>query len=117
MYKRTLTIGLFDRQTKKQEITTETAKEIIVNTLIEEFKIFAFTAWDCLGVYQMEDTGEIVREPSIRLEIATDEELTNVKEIIAKLTDKLNQESIMMETAEDADIKFINNSIPLPEEP
>ena len=38
-----LTIGLFDKDTKKQEIETESAKKLITKILIDKFNITAFT--------------------------------------------------------------------------
>ena len=105
MKKYTFTIGLFDATTEKQEINTSDARDIIALTLIDTFNIFAFTCWDCAGVQRMESTGRIVREPSIRVEIAADAEIP-AAEIIAELKSKLNQETIMLEIA-DANISFI----------
>lgn len=98
MYENHLTVGLFDRRTKKQEIDTAKAKKMIQNILINHYGIFAFTMVDCQGVYKMQDTGEIVREPSIRIEIATENDIsTEIKEIIRVLKHRriFNQESIM----------------------
>lgn len=97
MYENHLTIGLFDRRTKKQEINTEKAKALISNVLINHYGIYAFTMIDCNGVYKMQNSGVVVREPSIRIEIASDEPIKELKEIIRVLKHKrmLNQESIM----------------------
>lgn len=96
MCKTQLTIGLYDKNTEKQEITTKNAKEMIANILIEKYQIFAFTMIECSGVYKMASTGRIVFEPSIRVEIATDDDLIT-DEIITDLKIVLNQESIMQE--------------------
>lgn len=99
MHEYNLTIGLFDKDTEKQEISTEAAKRIISEILLNKFDIFAFTMIDCSGVYKMNSTGRIVREPSIRIEIATDEEITETIEKIIdtiKSPEYLNQESVMM---------------------
>ena len=53
--------------------------------------------FECSGVYKMESTGNIVFEKSIRVEIATEGELTAADAIIETLKKELNQESIMME--------------------
>lgn len=97
MYEHFLTVGLFDRNTEKQEITTGAAKDYIAETLIEKFGVYAFTMIDCSGVYKMQSTGAIVREPSIRIEIAGEADLTRelVYKIIKELKAGLNQESIM----------------------
>lgn len=97
MTKTTLTIGLNDKNTERQEIETGAAKNIIANILLNQFNIFAFTMFECSGVYKMESTGNIICENSIRVEIATDDELTEADAIITELKKELNQESIMME--------------------
>lgn len=97
MTKTLLTIGLNDKDTERQEITTGEAKNTIANILLNQYNIFAFTMFECSGVYKMESTGNIVFENSIRVEIATDDELTAADAIIATLKTELNQESIMME--------------------
>lgn len=97
MIKTLLTIGLNDKNTERQEIETGAAKNIIANILLNQFNIFAFTMFECSGVYRMESTGNIIFENSIRVEIATDDELTTADAIIAELKKELNQESIMME--------------------
>lgn len=99
MHEYILTVGLFDKETEKQEIETEAAKNIIADTLISKFEIFAFTMIDCTGVYKMSSTGRIVREPSIRIEIVTDADIeSTIHKIIAvlKSPEALNQESIMV---------------------
>ena len=99
MIKNILTIGLFDKNSEKQEITTPQAKEIISKILINDFDIFAFTMMDCNGVYKMSSTNNIVCEPSIRVEIATNEIIPEIDGIIEALKTALNQESIMHELA------------------
>ena len=97
MHKNVFTIGLFDKDTEKQEISISAAKEKIAEILIEKHGIFAFTMLECAGYYKMQSTGRIVAEPSIRVEIATDDELTIADSIIENLKEALNQESIMHE--------------------
>lgn len=99
MKKNLFTVGLFDRDTEKQEISTPEAKEKVAEILIEKFDIFAFTMIECSGYYRMQSTGQIVAEPSLRIEIATDDELTAADAIIGELKEALNQESIMHEIA------------------
>lgn len=100
MYKNQLTIGLFDKDTEKQEVNTPEAKNLIAEILIGKFGIFAFTMIECSGVYKMASTGRIVFEPSIRVEIATDDELA-ADDIIDELKAALNQESIMHEVSKE----------------
>lgn len=97
MIKTLLTIGLNDKNTERQEVATADAKNLIANILLNHFNIFAFTMFECSGVYKMESTSNIVFENSIRVEIATDNELTTADAIIDELKKALNQESIMME--------------------
>lgn len=100
MIKNQLTIGLFDKDTEQQEVTTPEAKEKIAEILIGKFGIFAFTMIECSGVYRMASSGRIVFEPSIRVEIASDDEIA-ADDIIEELKDALNQESIMHEVSKE----------------
>lgn len=55
----------------------------------------------------MNSDGDIVKEPSIRIEIVTDEQINDtIKQIIETLKDALNQESIMIKHLV-ADIDFL----------
>jgi len=102
MFEHFLTVGLFDKDSEKQEVETETAKDFIAETLIDKFGVYAFTMIDCSGVYKMQSTGAIVKEPSIRIEIAAEADLTRetVYRIIKELKEGLNQESIMYKMVE-----------------
>jgi hypothetical protein len=107
MTKYTLTVGLNDKITKTQLINTENAHEIIADTLLIDFDIYAFTMFECYGVYRHEN-GEIVKEKSFRIEIASDDVIDGkICEIIKSLKVKLNQESIMYERVNYANIQFI----------
>lgn len=97
MIKTLLTVGLNDKDTEQQEVETSEAKNIIANILLNQFNIFAFTMAECSGVYKMQSTNNIIFENSIRVEIATDDELTLIDAIITALKKELNQESIMIE--------------------
>ena len=92
-----LTIGLFDKNLNRQIISNDDARNIISDTLINDHKIYAFTQIDCYGVYKMDSTGAIVREPSIRVEIATEHRIKRpaLDSITTDLKARLNQESIM----------------------
>lgn len=108
MFKFNLTIGLFDKNTEKQEISTEEAYEIIDDILINSCGLYAYTAMDCRGHYRMASTGRIVSEPSIRVEIAHDDDIGDMIEGAAHtLAMYLNQESIMVERCGDSKIDFI----------
>ena len=106
MFETVLTIGLFDKDAEKQLISRDDAHDLIARILIDECNIFAFTMLDCAGVYRMQSTGNIVREPSIRVEIVTDENLDILPAMIARLKSGLNQETIMVKTSR-ADVDFI----------
>jgi hypothetical protein len=106
MFETVLTIGLFDKDAEKQLISRDDACDLISRILIDECNIFAFTMLDCAGVYRMQSTGNIVREPSIRVEIVTDENLDILPAMIARLKSGLNQETIMVKTSR-ADVDFI----------
>ena len=84
--KHVLYIGLNDKDSKVQEITTDKAKELIAKTFGD------CTISDALGVYTHED-GTEVKEKSLRVELlfkADKEVIKNVKVIKALL----NQETI-----------------------
>ena len=102
------TVGLFDKDSEKQEIETVAAKNLISQILIEKFNICAFTIIEVAGVYKMESTGSIVKEPSIRIEMAMETELDNetVQKMINDLKTELNQETIMYKYTE-SEIEFI----------
>ena len=51
MQKNILTIGLNDKDTQNQIINTPEAKQIISETLINKYGVFAFTMIECAGVY------------------------------------------------------------------
>jgi hypothetical protein len=105
MKKYTFTIGLFDKNTEQMEMTPAEAREWLEMVLIDTFEIYAFTMYDCFGVYRMQSTGDIVREPSIRVEIASENAIP-AETIIEGIKDVLNQETVMLEIA-DANISFI----------
>lgn len=110
MFEHFLTVGLFDKESEKQEIETQTAKDLITDILIKRFNIYNFTLVDVCGVYKMQRTNAIIKEPSIRVEIATELDSEITKEIIYKIIKdfkrQLNQESIMYKMIE-SEIDFI----------
>ena len=103
--KNTLTIGTRDKDNLQKVIAIDDAQNIIADILIGKYGIFAFTSWNCEGVYRMNDTGIIIREKSIRVEIVTDGKLDAIQAIIDDLKAALNQESIMHECTT-ANIEF-----------
>ncbi len=106
-YEITLTIGLFDKDTCKQEVTTAEAISLIQSILIDRYGVYAFTLTECSGVYRMQSTGCIVKEPSIRVEIVTDTYSATVyADMIQSLKAALNQETIMIKKSA-VDVDFI----------
>ena len=97
MTKYNLTIGLLDKDSKVQEISTVHATKLV--TRIVTAKIGFGTILDASGVYTHAD-GTIVTEPSIRVEILdTEGTITEDKivELASELKVALNQESILFE--------------------
>lgn len=96
MNKYLLTIGLFDKDTKVQKVSTLEAYKVVENATTS---IVGFgTIYACDGIYTHDD-GSMVKEPSLRVEINTDDE-KSVLELARVLKIALNQESIMLEVVE-----------------
>ena len=95
MTKSVLSIGLLDKESKRQEISTEKALEVIS---VECLKMVSGVTIipNCIGVYT-HDNGEKVIEKSIRCEFYG-ENVDTVKQLAQILCGKLNQESIALET-------------------
>jgi hypothetical protein len=102
MKKFTLYIGLYDKDSKRQEITTIDAYKVVANI----FKVTTggATITEAVGVYT-HDNGDVVIEPSLRCEIfgATTEQ---IYQAAAQIKAALNQESIALEETE-VNSKFI----------
>lgn len=105
-YKCTLLVGLFDKDTKQQEISTDTAEQLIADYFTRHGRCCTLSR--CTGVYRHND-GATVCEPSIRVEwFLTEEDAKrdHVEKIldfcpcgiIATLGAYLNQESILYHT-------------------
>lgn len=102
MIKKTFFIGLNDKNTLKQEISTAQAIKKIKQVLF--FNGFQYcTIANCQGVYVMNSTGESTQENTIQVIII--ESLLNhfkhkkqVKNLINDLKQVLNQESILLLT-------------------
>jgi len=105
MHEYHLTVGLFDKDTEKQEITEHAAHNILADILINRHGLYAYTAINCSGVYTMQTTGHVVREPSIRIEIVTDS-VIDISAIVADIKSALNQETVMIKHAV-SEIDFI----------
>ena len=98
------TVGLFDKDTKKQEHDTAEAQALVNNYVASHFD--GATVYSCDGVYKHAD-GTTVREPSIRVELCYTER-EKVIEFAQWAKKILNQESIMLEEVKE-EIDFIWN--------
>ena len=95
-----LTIGLFDKDTKKLELDPANAQALLNNEVAQTFE--GATVYSADGVYRHND-GSTVREPSIRVEVsgASREAVVGLAKW-AKAA--FNQESVMLEAiAEECD--------------
>lgn len=94
--------GLNDKDTRKQEITTEQATQALAGIVLKYAG--GATLTECKGIYKHEDGG-IVFETSIKIEISgiTKE---NAERIASEAKTALNQESIFFQTLE-AQVDFI----------
>lgn len=95
--KHLLTVGLNDKDTKKQEIATKVAMNIIEECL--QVHTDGYTISQTLGGYRHQDGSHFVREKSIKIELLFID--YSVVETIAKeLLVLLNQETIAYERVE-----------------
>lgn len=94
MIETVLTVGLFDQHTCKQEISTPDARAMLDEILLNRHGLYAYTMIECAGCYTMR-AGQIVHEPSIRVEIVTKSPIGNLPGMIQDVKKALNQESIM----------------------
>ena len=96
-------IGLNDKDSKKQEVSTRRAREEVIK-ILNNNNITGLTIYEVMGVFK-HDTGEVVYEKSLKielLEVKKEEVLRSVEE----LKKALNQESILLEE-EEKKISFI----------
>lgn len=96
-------VGLNDKDSKKQEISIERAKEKVIEILTNN-NINGLTLYIVNGVFKHED-GQIVFEKSLKVELIEVEEKEVLKSI-QELKKALNQESILLEK-EKKEIKFL----------
>lgn len=96
-------IGLNDKDSKKQEISTRRAKEEVIK-ILNNNNINGLTMYIVDGVFKHE-TCEIVFEKSLKVELIEVEEKEVIKSI-QELKKALNQESILLEK-EKKEINFI----------
>ena len=94
MQKFSLYVGLNDKTTKMQEITTIQAYKLITN-IVASHKVDGFTVLEASGYYRHEDNS-ISIEKSLKIEfLFIDMEV--IKQIIKDLKIALNQESIILQ--------------------
>mgnify|MGYP000848406439 FL=1 len=102
MTKHTLYIGLHDKDSKRQEITTIDAFKVVAN--IFQSTTGGATITEAMGVYTYND-GTVAIEPSLRCEIfGADSE--QVYAAISQIKTALNQEKIALEETE-VNSKFV----------
>ena len=95
----TLYVGLNDKDTKKQEVTTEQAKSIITSVIGDN------TMQEVTGHYTHED-GTPVDETTLKVEIFRDS-ADRLKADCEDLKRLLNQETIIAEVNRDIESLFI----------
>lgn len=103
MIKYNIYIGLNDKDSKKQIISTRRAKEEVIK-ILNNNNITGLTMYEVMGVFKHE-TGEVVFEKSLKAELLEVEE-DEVINAINELKMALNQESILLEK-EKKEVNFI----------
>ena len=95
MTRYTLTIGLFDKDTKKQKISSDMALRIVSDLVVQT--VGYGTIHNGHGIYT-HNNGSIVIEPSIVFFVDGENDLKNkVKTLAWQIKKALNQESVMLE--------------------
>lgn len=93
MKKFTLFVGLNDKDTKRQEISTDDALTFCHYMLLNH--VDGATISDAKGIYK-HDNGDIVTENTIRIELLFIDDET-AKRIVEKLKNHFNQESVAVQ--------------------
>ena len=93
MKKFTLYMGLNDKDTKVQVISTIEAYKVVSNIIAKDFG--GGTIFEAQGIYKHDD-GKIVFEKTLRIEILFAEE-PQIKALVAELKKIFNQESIAVQ--------------------
>ena len=96
-------IGLNDKDSKKQEVSTRKAKEEVIK-ILNANNITGLTMYEVMGVFKHED-GTLTYEKSLKVELLEVEE-EDVLKSIQELKTALNQECIMLEE-EKKEVNFI----------
>ena len=95
MTRYTLTIGLFDKDTKRQKISSDMALKIVSDLVVQT--VGYGTIHNGNGIYT-HNNGSIVIEPSIVFFVDGENDLKNkVKTLAWQIKKALNQESVMLE--------------------
>jgi len=102
MTKFILFLGLFDKDSKAQEISTLNAFKIASNLVTDIVGYGTIT--EAMGIYTHDD-GTIVNEPTLRIEI-TGSELEKIKRLAIALKQAFNQESVALEKV-NSDFNFV----------
>ena len=96
-----LYVGLFDEDSKKQEIDTISAYKILQKEAMERFDGATLTS--STGIYKHED-GTIVVEPTLKIELLFCSKEA-VKDYVNFIKKVLNQESVAVQVSEiDSDL-------------
>ena len=103
MIKYNIYIGLNDKDSKKQEVSTRRAREEVIK-ILNNNNITGLTIYEVTGVFQHED-GTLTFEKSLKVELL-EVKKEDVKKSIQELKKALNQESILIEE-EEKKISFI----------
>ena len=98
MKKYTLSIGLNDKDSKVQKITTTEAYKIIENILLSN-QIEGCTIYEAKGIYK-HDSGIITTENTLRVEVYDFDNklINNIIESIHAIKAALNQETVALES-------------------
>ena len=95
MTRYTLTIGLFDKDTKRQKISTDIAIRIVSDLVVNVIGYGTIHTGN--GIYT-HNNGSIVVEPSIVFSVDGEKDLKDkVKSLAWQIKKALNQESVMLE--------------------
>lgn len=96
MTKYTIYMGLFDKDSKRQEYDTITAYKMVQKRATQLFD--GATISEAKGIYK-HDNGEVVIEPTIRIELMFTD-LETVKTFCDNLKGMFNQESVVLQVEE-----------------
>ena len=96
MTKYTIYMGLFDKDSKRQEFDTITAYKMVQQRATQLFD--GATISEAKGIYK-HDNGEVVVEPTIRIELMFTD-LETVKTFCDNLKGMFNQESVVLQVEE-----------------